>query len=99
MEEVTIKELEKLIKPAGKTIVFLYTPMCGTCKLATRMLTIVEEAIPAITISKVDLNFAPEFAKHWGIESVPCLLIFINGKLKEKIYAFHSVDYLFEQLK
>ncbi|MGX1983547.1 thioredoxin [Thermolongibacillus altinsuensis] len=87
-------DLEKEI-----TVMYLYTPLCGTCQVAGRMVDVVKELFPNVTFVKEDLNYIPERAIEWQVESVPCLLIFKNGELVKKIYAFHSVPYLYETIK
>ncbi|WP_078431322.1 thioredoxin family protein [Metabacillus halosaccharovorans] len=97
MIEWNEKQLTILNK--GLHVMYLFTPMCGTCQVARKMLSVVDELLPDLDIYSVNLNFYPEEAKELGIESVPCLLIFEDGKLKEKIYAFQSVGYLYDLLK
>jgi len=75
---------------------YLFTPMCGTCMVASKMLTVVEAMNSNISIGKMDLNYAPQLAEEYKIESVPCLLIFKDGQLQEKIYRFESVPNLLE---
>ncbi|MBM7661467.1 thioredoxin-like negative regulator of GroEL [Bacillus mesophilus] len=78
---------------------FLFTPICGTCKLAEKMLTVIQELLPDFPIKKVNLNYTPELASEWEIQSVPCLLLFKHGVLIKKIFAFQSVDYLYKEIK
>lgn len=78
---------------------YLYTPMCGTCQVASKMLEVVTEVLPELPVGKANLNYVQEIADLYKVESVPCLLITENGELKEKIYAFQSVPYLYEKLK
>ncbi|MBB2481495.1 thioredoxin family protein [Bacillus sp. APMAM] len=78
---------------------YLYTPLCGTCQVAGKILRITEELLPSLQMYKTDLNYSPQLAEKFQIESVPCLLLFQNGVLREKIYAFHSVPFIFEKLK
>ncbi|TDL78701.1 thioredoxin family protein [Peribacillus frigoritolerans] len=80
-------------------ILYLYTPFCGTCQLAKKMLTVVEALLPGLTIHTANLNFLPKQAIEWGIESVPCMLIFENGEVAQKKYAFHSVEHVYQILK
>ncbi|MCE4050251.1 MULTISPECIES: thioredoxin family protein [Bacillaceae] len=77
---------------------YLYTPMCGTCMVASKMLTVVEAMHNNVSIGKMDLNYAPQLAEEYKIESVPCLLIFQEGQLTEKIYRFESVPHLLEKM-
>jgi len=93
------KEQLQLIEKEDQFILYLYTPLCGTCQLAKKMLTIVEEAIPSISIYMKDLNYIPTYAEKWQIESVPCLLIFQNGEIKLKKYAFHSLEHIYEVIQ
>ncbi|MCM3651550.1 thioredoxin family protein [Metabacillus litoralis] len=83
----------------GVTYLYLYTPMCGTCQVAKRMLSVVEELFPTIRIYSLNLNYFPSEAKELEIESVPCLLILENGLEKERVYAFQSVGFLHELIK
>ncbi|MCM3339927.1 thioredoxin family protein [Paenibacillus sp. MER TA 81-3] len=83
---------------------YVHSPFCGTCQLAERMLTIVEQTCPQVTIASVHIQFVPDLVHTFQIESVPCLLIWDRenadvSKELRKIYAFHSVSYLYEQLR
>lgn len=81
-----------------KAVFYLYTPFCGTCQVASKMLSIVEQMKPDLPMGKADLNYLENVAVDYEIESVPCLLITENGQLIEKIYAFQSVPYLLEKI-
>ncbi|WP_175640555.1 thioredoxin family protein [Metabacillus schmidteae] len=93
------KEKQLTILNEGIYIMYLYTPMCGTCQVAKKMLTVVDELLPDLDIHSINLNYYPEEAKELGIESVPCLLIFKDGKIMERVYAFQSVGYLYDLIK
>jgi thioredoxin 1 len=99
MQETSIDHLITKIDSEKKQIVFIYTTMCGTCQLAKRMLEIVEDSIDELTISMLNISFMGNYSKCWKIESVPCLLIFKDREIGEKIYGFQSVDYLYRLLK
>jgi thioredoxin 1 len=81
------------------TAVYLYTPMCGTCQVAGKMMEVVKKLPQSFHFDKVNLNYLPQFAEEQSIESVPCLLLYQHAKERERIYAFHSVPYLYEMLK
>lgn len=98
MNEWTEKEIDEAITNTDFFCLYLYTPICGTCQVASKMLRVVAEVAPQIPIGKCDLNYIPKRAVSWEVESVPCLLIFKNGEIDKKIYAFQSVPYLLETL-
>ena len=99
MDEWTIQQWEQKISENEIVAFYLYTPMCGTCAVASKMLSVVEEVLPNTPIGKANINFMEQLAMDYKIESVPCLLIHRDGKLVEKIYAFQSVPFLYEKLK
>jgi thioredoxin 1 len=98
IEEWSSRQIEQLPQYESLAI-FFYAPICGTCKVAERMLVVVKELIPALHFRKVDLNFTPSVAENWEIQSVPCLILFRKGISQKRIYAFQSVEYLYNELK
>lgn len=99
MQEWRQEQILEMINSDSLFYLYMYTPLCGTCNIAGKMLTVVEELMPHIQLGKADLNYIPEMAEIWKVESVPCLIIFKKGNIDEKIYAFHSVPYLLDKIK
>ncbi|MBN6889117.1 thioredoxin [Cytobacillus horneckiae] len=99
MHEWSQQKLNEVIERKQSALFYLYTPMCGTCQVASKMLAVAEELLPDVTMGKADLNFLPEVAENFEIESVPCLIMLKEGMPIEKIYAFQSVPYLLDKIK
>lgn len=89
-------EQSKLDFPVS--VFYLYTPMCGTCAVASKMVEVISVMKPELQIGKADLNYVEELAVDYEIESVPCLLIQKNGEVVHKIYAFKSIPHLLEKI-
>lgn len=98
MIEWTGAEAENEIEKEAARILYVHTPMCGTCQLAKRMLTVVEAAL-GVTMGIVNLNYAPQLAERLEIESVPCLLVVQKGSVLKQMYAFQSVDFIYHELQ
>ncbi|HLO11077.1 MAG TPA: thioredoxin family protein [Pseudoneobacillus sp.] len=98
MKEFSQEEIFRILKENHTGLIYLYTPLCGTCQTASKILKVIEELLN-VPIVQTNLNYAPDLAKALSIESVPCLLVVMSGEINEKIYAFHSVPYLYEKLK
>lgn len=47
-----------IMKQSG--LFYLFTPMCGTCQVAGKMLTITEQLLQNLPIGKADLNFCQQ---------------------------------------
>jgi len=99
MKEWTRTEWESHSRSGNVTAYYLYAPMCGTCQVASKMLEVVEELLPNLQWGQSNLNYVEALAVDYEIESVPCLLITEKGEIREKIYAFQSVPFLYEKLK
>ncbi|WP_301108866.1 thioredoxin family protein [Sporosarcina sp.] len=98
MENWTIEDWERGQAAERLAAFYLFTPMCGTCAVASKMLTVIEAMRPELKIGKADLNYTEQLAYDYEIESVPCLLVHRPGQPVEKIYAFQSVPHLLEKL-
>ncbi|MEK4028281.1 thioredoxin family protein [Pseudobacillus sp. FSL P4-0506] len=92
------QNINELIRTNHLVAIYAYTPLCGTCQLAGKMVDVVEKVDNGFIWARMDVNYHESFAIHHAIESVPCLLIFKEGELKEKIYAFQSVPHIYEKL-
>lgn len=98
MEEWNEQQVTDSLNRADNQILYFFTPMCGTCQLAKKMLSVVEAMLAELPLASANLNVMPDKAVALKIESVPCLVILRNGRMEEKIYAFHSVDFLYHKL-
>lgn len=83
--------LQHHVENHKRSLVYFYTPMCGTCALAETYLDIAAEMESVPPVLKVDINFSPQTAEKWKIESVPCLVLIDNNRLEKKMYAFENV--------
>lgn len=101
IQEVTYEQVMKQRFNRQPTIVFFYTPLCGTCKLAKQMLEVAQATLPetdTVNVMLCNLNHMPSIAKEWEITSVPCLTFLNHGKIVEKVYSFQSVDNIYHKI-
>lgn len=96
--QLSLKQIEEIAEEQIYTALYLFTPLCGTCMVAGKMVDIIEKLFPQVTFIKADLNYISAAADKYSVESVPCMLLFHEGRLVKKIYAFQSVPYLHEEL-
>ncbi|MFC0523841.1 thioredoxin family protein [Pontibacillus salicampi] len=97
MQEMEDNPLQILDEQSSTyTMTFIYSPFCGTCHVARRMLDTLEAAKQHTLFNELNASYHPAFMGDFQIESVPCLLITKGTELQEKVYAFQSVPYLLE---
>lgn len=73
-------------------VVDFFATWCGPCK----MLGPVLESLDSVEVLKIDVDECPDLAREYGIMSVPTLLIFKNGELKDKRSGFMPKEMLEE---
>ncbi|EUJ31362.1 thiol-disulfide oxidoreductase [Listeria floridensis FSL S10-1187] len=84
-------DLDALLEQKGDQLLFFYTPMCGGCAKAREMIELVLDAHPKVSIAEMDLNYIPEYARIFEIESVPALAAVKDGEIVAKEYEINNV--------
>lgn len=65
MQEWTETEVQLAIEQGGTFCLYVYTPMCGTCQVASKILTVSLELVPQLLVGKMNLNFFPDMAAQY----------------------------------
>ena len=95
VKEIKDTEYETLIKE-GKVVIDCYAPWCGPCKMISPIIDKLAEEISETTFYKVNVDEAEKITKDFQIMSIPTILVFENGKLKNKVVGFRSKSELEE---
>lgn len=82
------ENLDALIKE-GKCIVDFYATWCGPCKMISPVL---EELEDEIKIIKVDVDNHQDLALKYRVMSIPTLIFFNNGEVKEEVVGFRDKE-------
>lgn len=100
MEVIEIKENEfnEKIKE-GKVLVDCYAPWCGPCRMLSPVIDEIASEDETTNFYKLNVDDAENISKEYGIMSIPTILIFENGELKEKSVGFASKEEIKELLK
>lgn len=100
MKELGQKEVRRAIWEGCKLALFVYTPMCGTCAAARRMLEVAEHLLLEGVVVQSNINYIPELVQEYRISSVPALLLY-NGENEnpEIIYKMESVEHLLSRIR
>ena len=82
---ITDEEFEdSILKNSGVCLVDFWAEWCGPCKQISPILEeIALEENNDITIAKINIDENPRVATDYGIRSIPTMLLFSNGELKD----------------
>ena len=95
VELVKDNEYEKLIKE-GKVVIDCFATWCGPCKMLSPIIDSLSEELIDVKFYKIDVDEAEKITTDYEIMSIPTILIFEDGKLKEKVVGFKSKEELKE---
>ena len=76
---------EVVLKSSKPVLVDFYAIWCSPCRMQAPILDeLASELNGKITVCKVNVDEAEKLAINYGINSIPALLIFKDGKVVEK---------------
>jgi thioredoxin 1 len=75
---------QKVLNANGRVLVDFYADWCGPCRMVAPMLEEVAREEPSARIVKVNVDHSPNAASHFGIQSIPALLAFENGRVVDQ---------------
>lgn len=58
-----------------------YGPNCGPCRALAPLLHQLDQQHANLTIVAMDASKNPQYGQHYGVHTVPTLLMFRNGQL------------------
>lgn len=86
------------ITSKGVVLIDFFANWCGPCKMLAPVLEDVAAQMPDVTFAKVDVDQEPGLAGKYGIQAIPNLIIFKDGKAVDQITGFVGKDVIVDKL-
>ena len=95
MKVVEIKEKEFKEKIKGERVLIdCYAPWCGPCRMLSPVIDELAEEIDNVEFYKLNTDEAEEISMEYGIMTIPTILYFEKGELKNQSVGFKTKEEL-----
>ena len=98
VKQITDKEFNEIINN-GKVLVDFYAEWCGPCKMLSPIVDELADEISDVNFYKLNVDDSDEVVRKYNVMSIPTLLVFENGELKNTSIGFKSKEEVKKLLK
>ena len=100
-EIVTITEANfEKVTAKGLVLVDFFATWCGPCKMQKPVLVeVAKEYVGKLTIGALDTDKCPNLSSRFNIRSIPCMILFKDGKEVKRIIGYHQKAELLKELE
>lgn len=79
---------EEVLKSDKKVLVDFWASWCGPCMMLSPLVDEIASEVSDLKVAKVNVDEENELAEKFNIMSIPCLVVFENGKEVKRSVGF-----------
>lgn len=101
MAEVVITDdnfKSEILEASGVVMVDFFATWCGPCKMMAPIIEELATEYEKAKIGKLDVDANQKTASEYGVQSIPTLIIYKDGKEVDRLTGFQNKDVVVEAL-
>lgn len=85
VRDINGAELEALVMEGKRVLIDFYFDNCGPCKMQKMILKDLAKTVDNVEVVTMELSQNQEISEKYEIGTVPYLLYFVDGEVKERM--------------
>jgi thioredoxin 1 len=86
VKAVDTSNFQAEVMDSDKTVIVdFWATWCGPCRQVAPVLDSIAEEHDELSVVKIDIDANPQIAQHYGVMSVPTLLVIKNGEVVKTV--------------
>ena len=96
--EINDSNIEEVIKSSNKVVIDCYADWCGPCKMLSPVVDEAASEVRNVKFCKINADNNAKTTEKYEIMSIPTILFFENGQLKDKTVGFKSKEEIIKHI-
>ena len=97
---MTLETIEQALSTEIAVALYFSAPTCNVCHaLKPKLLEAFDANFKQLSVISVDISETPEIASHFGVFSIPTLLVYLDGKEFLRKSRHMSVDQVVAEIQ
>ena len=97
---MTLETIEQALSSELAVALYFSAPTCNVCHaLKPKLLEAFDANFKQLSVISIDISETPEIASHFGVFSIPTLLVYLDGKEFLRKSRHMSVDQVVAEIQ
>lgn len=98
--KITSKNFEEEVLSSNTPVlVDFYADWCGPCKMMAPIMEEISQEVENVKVCKVNVDEAQDLAAEYDVMSIPTMIIFKDGEIKDKFIGVTSKETILNALR